>query len=493
MTEPASRRAALPSVVGVFAVAVLGFGVALVQGRIQVGPLPVDAITTLVPLTIVALVPLARRSGTSRLEKLGLLAPLLVFLSLQLVSVAINGFGSDTFATFARYAGYGALMLVVALVTRDRSVRRRLMWIVLTVGAVVSLVGVGSYAQSAVAYVSATGASVASLPSFRITSTFQNANFLGEYLVIVIGAGLALAFAERRWRRALAVAGILVCGLALVLTYTRGSWLALAIAFGVALLAVEARYFWSLLAVGITGASVVPGFLVRLASSFSTEGTAGFRMRLWRIAGRAIAEHPLAGWGPGRFYDAFSATVAAHPELGVGYSMYGAHNSYFTLLAETGLVGGLAFVALVASVVRSGVRAVARATEHVIRLEAAALTAGLGGFALNALTSNSFQHPQPAVFFWLVAGILGGLALEVDATALAGAVAEAKAPGRWAAGSRVLQAIGPARSAISRAWRVSGFARMLLSEPHARATLLEGSLFIRLVFGRSARSEGPVR
>lgn len=493
MTEPVSRRAAVPAVLGVLSVAVLGFGVALIEGRLQVGPLPVDAITTLVPLAIVALVPLARRSGTSGLEKLGLLAPLLAFLALQLVSVAMNGFGSDMLATSARYTGYGALMLIVALVARERATRHWLMWIVLAVGVAVSLIGIGSYVQMALAYLTRTGAGPGSLPSFRITSTFQNANFLGEYLVIVIGAGLALAFAERRGRRVLALAGTLVCGLALVLTYTRGSWLALAIALSVALLAVEARYFWGLVVVGVAGGLVVPGFLPRLASSFSTQGTAGFRMRLWRIAGEAIAEHPLAGWGPGRFYDAFSATVAAHPELGVGYSMYGAHNSYFTLLAETGLIGGLAFLALVASVVRSGVRAVARATEHAVRLEAAALTAGLGGFALNALTSNSFQHPQPAVFFWLVAGLLGGLALEVDALALAGAAAEAKAPGRWVAGSRVVQALAPVRSSMRCAWQASGFARVLLSEPRVRAALLDTSLLVRLVFGRPGRAEEAER
>lgn len=487
MTERAVRHPAIAAVLGVCGVAALVFGVALVQGRIALGPLPLDAVTVLVPLAILALVPLARRSGALGIERLGLLAPLLVFLLLELVSIAANGFGVDTYETFARYAGYGLLMVMIAAVARDGAVRRLLMWLVFGTALAVSAVGIASYVHQVAVFRSAASASVA-IPAIRVVSTFENANFLGEYLVIVLGVALALGLAESGLRRLVAWTGLLPIGLTLVLTYTRGSWLAVAVAFSIALVALGVRYIWSLVAVAGVGAMIVPGAVGRFVSSFSTEGTAGFRLRLWRVAGEAIAERPLMGWGPGRFYDAFSATVREHPELGVGYSMYGAHNSYFTLTTETGVIGGLAFVWLVFSVIRMGLRAVSTAAKA-LRLEAAALSAGLGGFAVNALTSNSFQHPQAALFFWVVAGLLAGLALEVDAAARAGVVREEPAPGRWAASSMVVRALEPLKSFFRGTWDASATRRLLVGEPRGNASAIDGSIAVRLFFGRPREQE----
>ncbi len=492
MSVRADRGRTVPVLLALLGVAVLAFGVALVEGRVTFGPLPLDAVTVLVPVAIVALLPLARRQGMAGVDRLGILAPLAAFLALQAIVIAVNGFGTDMYATFVRYAGYALLLVCIAIVSRQRSVRRWFSWLVFGAGVAVSVVGIVWYVQRLIAFHITAGSTMLSTPAIRVVSTFANANFLGEYLVIVLGVALALALAERGWRRLVAWMGLLLVALCIILTYTRGSWLAVAVAFGIALLVLGARYFWGLVIVGGIGVAVIPGFLARLMSSFSTGGTAGFRLRLWRIAGQAMADRPVFGWGPGRFYDAFTATVIKHPELGVGYLVYGAHNSYYTLMTETGIIGGLAFLVFVLTVVRMGVRVAERAT-RALRFEAVALTAGLAGFAINALTSNSFQHPQAAVFFWIVAGLLGGLALEVGAIPRAEAAIAAAAPGPWVAGSAVVRAFAPLRAALGRAWHASATRSALLGEGRRPVALLEGSAVARLLFGKPPAAEEATR
>lgn len=473
-------------------VAALVAGVAFFPERIPVGLLSMDATTALVPIAIVALVPFVRRRIWERLGQTGLLVVVLAFLALQLVSICASGFGMDTYATFLRYAGYAFLLALTTIAASDRRLRRSCMWLVLAAGALVSANGIVWYVNRIIDGRITLGAQWTELHNIRVISTFQNANFLGEYLLLVIGVGSALALSSRGWRKTCAWICTALAGVALAATYTRGSWLALAVSFGVVLVVMNPRYFWGALTAGVAAGLGVPGVAARLLSSFSTEGSAGFRLSLWRVAGQAIADKPLFGWGPGRFYDAFNATVAAHPELGVGYASYGAHNSYFTLTAETGVFGGLAFLVLIASIVRLGSSAMSRASEHALAVQAAAMTAGLGGFALNALTSNSFQHPQAAMFFWLVAGLLAGLSLEVEVAAGVMPVREEREPGRWAEGSGVVRAIAPLRRAFVTAWSVSASRSVLLGAPRTWEGLVEGSLSARLFFGRPGSREGEV-
>jgi glycosyltransferase involved in cell wall biosynthesis len=220
-------------------------------------------------------------------------------------------------------------------------------------------------------------------------------------------------------------------------------------------------------------AVAVPGVLARLMSVASTDGTGGFRLRLWKIAGAAIADRPLVGWGPGAFYEAFGATVLARPDLGVGYTEYGAHNAYFTLAAETGVLGGVAFVALVAAVVFVGVRGALSVGRGIARAPIAVLAAGLLAFSLNSLTSNSFQHPQATVFFWVVAGLMLGAVYGRGRGVDAGAPAPSLA-GRAFADSLVGRLT--TGDASGGAWRSSRFASALSGVPAAHSQALAASL-----------------
>ena len=74
-------------------------------------------------------------------------------------------------------------------------------------------------------------------------------------------------------------------------------------------------------------------------SSYETEGSAAGRLQAWAAATGMIKEHPLTGVGLGSFLDAFSDFS--------DNKIREAHNTFFQIAGESGLIAGLMYVLLV--------------------------------------------------------------------------------------------------------------------------------------------------
>lgn len=388
---------------GVLAVVAL---VPLLPGRLDIGQLPLDAVTITVPIALLMSAPLLTRLGAAGIPRLGIEAAALAFLGWAVVSSLFAGPSAAVLSTWGRYASYVVLAMVVGAVSAAPARRRVVLWAFVLSSS--TAIGIG-FRQ----YLSPTqGIGMEGLDAVvatRIFSTFENPNFFAEFLVLAFAATLMLVIAERGWTRSVCTVALSAQAIALLLTYTRGSWLALAVGLAVGLTMVNVRLVIPFLVGGAALLPIVPGAVARVVSMFSLEGTASFRLILWRISGLAIQERPLFGAGIGRYYEAFRDVMLTHPEIGMGFLVYGAHNSYFQLTAETGIIGGILFAWMVFEAGRMGLFYNSRITDTRVRLQNAALTAGLVALALNALTSNSFQHPRAAVFFFVLIGLQAGL------------------------------------------------------------------------------------
>lgn len=105
-------------------------------------------------------------------------------------------------------------------------------------------------------------------------------------------------------------------------------------AFGFLLIpALVVAYFWQ------------AGDLMRARADtigeFRTETSASTRLEAWQTASRMIADHPLTGVGLASFGPAF-------PDYS-GYQPREAHNTFFQIAAESGILAGLSYLLLVAS------------------------------------------------------------------------------------------------------------------------------------------------
>lgn len=462
--------------------------VPLVPGRESRAGIPLDTIILTVPIAILLGVPLLTRSGRLSLPRIGIEVPALVFLSWGLVSAAFTGLQTGVIATWVRYGSYVVLVYVVAAVAADATRRRIMLWILAIVGSITVGHGFWQYVNPTT-YIGMQGldTSVAT----RVFASFDNPNFYAEFLVMVFAITLALVFVESGPLRYAAAVLLAAQAMALLLTYTRGSWLALAFGLAIGVMMIDGRLIWPFALGGGAMLPLVPGALSRVMSIFSLEGTASFRLMLWKVAGTAIAEHPVFGVGLGRFYDAFTDAVLTNPNLNIGFLFYGAHQSYFQLAAETGVPGGLAFAWMVFEACRMGGFYNTRMhSELRERLVNAALTAGLIAFAVNALTSNAFQHPRGAVFFFVLIGIQAGVGARFW-TMPAQEGAHVRHPDSVWAHSLVGRGYRALEGALGAMWHTSVSRRFLLREPAGSGELFARSRLVAAVIGDGVADPVP--
>ena len=187
-------------------------------------------------------------------------------------------------------------------------------------------------------------------------------------MALVAAATLAVALVPGTRRRSLARAGCIaaaVAGLAgLVATGSRGGLIALGVT-AIAAVVLADRWRGRVLAVSLAAAAVGVVWFVALSPAGTREhvlsnDTSG-RTTLWLMAERAIAAAPLTGLGNDNFQsDAAQFLVRPGATSAAGYVITTpkvAHNVYLEIWSDLGIVGLTLFLALVATALRSAVRA----------------------------------------------------------------------------------------------------------------------------------------
>jgi tetratricopeptide (TPR) repeat protein/O-antigen ligase len=277
------------------------------------------------------------------------------------------------------YGAYFGLLLVVSGLPMTRARLVRLLSAL--VGWAVVLAGVGFARQLGLA-----GSWLPAYPAAagRLTSTFVNPNHQALYFSVALFVALGLFLRppdhgrrsirrseaerpagslERLPVRVFLVGGILVLGLALVLTLSRGgvaSTVAGVLAMLVLALAGRAGNRATLpILVLVLGLASFAGWvgIGAVTDRFALavrEPAADLRVKIWTTTLRVVSEAPIAGIGLGSFQDGFAPyrPVEVPPDKFVDY----AHNDFLQLLTETGLLGLLiavwTLVALLAFLVR---------------------------------------------------------------------------------------------------------------------------------------------
>jgi O-antigen ligase len=320
------------------------------------------------------------RAGRPRptLKPLGVSLPLAGLALLVLVGAA----GAlDPGAALAQARGLAAAFLLFVLV-RDCALPRRLLpGLLLLCGLVQALVALGQFAlQRAVgldllgelairdpelsgAFVLLDGAGHRWLRAYGLSG---HPNILGGFLASWLGLLLGMlvrpesGFGRRRLLAQAAWALLVPLAAALALTFSRGAWLALAVVLVASGLA-AVRQRWSgpeRRRLGVGALLIVATFLVVLVplhellkgrldpSTNPLEGRSlAERAVEWRLAPALVADRPLLGVGGGNYG---LAARAWHQALLVESPVQPAHDLLLLISAETGLLGGLAWLVLVA-------------------------------------------------------------------------------------------------------------------------------------------------
>ncbi|HDP70072.1 MAG TPA: hypothetical protein ENN38_04595 [Actinobacteria bacterium] len=388
-----------------FALALLIVLVPLVSGRFIFEILPFDAVTVTVAISIISLLFSCFKKERSVFPPTKLDVSVLLFLIVSLMTVFWAYSPPKALATWLRYFGYLILIFVVAYRVRYKRTIEILLSLFVLSATMSCFIGFNQFLTRPGMSIGMQGLSQEIVA--RMAGTYINPNFFGEFLVLAIPIGLALTLALNSTRHRIfcgACTAILL--FSLVLTYTRGSWLGLAVGLVIFALIVEKRLLWF----GVLLSPLVfklPGVASRIVSMFDISGgTVACRLRLWNVVFKIISENFLFGIGIGNYLTAFTHYVFKYPELSVGYVQYGAHNSYLTLLAEVGIFGLLAFLGVIVVIFKLGYCFTRRVKNDKFSVYImGGILASLSAFLVNGFTSNSLLHPRAAVFFWFLAGI----------------------------------------------------------------------------------------
>ncbi|MBN2847854.1 MAG: O-antigen ligase family protein [Coriobacteriia bacterium] len=381
----------------VFAAAALFAAIALKDGVLVVEDSFVGLFhVVLAGSVLAALVRSARGRAPRRLRLEGLewalgLVPLAALLSVP-TSLAPG--------TSALYAARMTMLWVSALVvSRSLDDPRWLRVATLAfVGAAtaVSVIGLAQWATPGFSIGTVFGAGG---PVPRPAGFYIDPNFFATHLVLAALAALWLAGSVRRWWVPVSAAVLMLAVVGL--TLSRAAWVALAV--GLAVLVVIGTRRVRIAVAGVTAAAAAAAVvllgpaaaLARLASVLDVSGNTSNTTRLLmaRSSLAMIADRPVFGTGLEAFGLAYPTYVLPGAEVGVTHP----HQVPLAFVAETGVVGLIALVAVVV-VGALALRTVGRSPSGVGgALAACMLAIGVGSL---------FQYFLYYEVAWLLAGLL---------------------------------------------------------------------------------------
>ena len=239
---------------------------------------------------------------------------------------------------------------------------------------------------------------------FRVPSTLDNPNMLGQYLILAIPLGGAKLLSSKDWGRRIFY--LCCCGLmclCMILTFSRGAWLGLLFAGVVFLVLINPRII--LLAPFLVPLVLLALYFVlpeTVISRFTSIGnlsdnSTSYRVYIWMGTLAMLKDYWLCGIGPGT--EAFNAVYPAYSYNAIVAPH--SHNLFLQMVCDAGICALVVFVILLFVYFRMMCSALKRERDAGSRLLQIAFTSGVCGFMVQAMTDYSFYNYRVMFLFWV--------------------------------------------------------------------------------------------
>lgn len=290
---------------------------------------------------------------------------------------------------------------------RERAVRFT-WWLVLG-GTIAAVYGIMQHWTGADWYRTLTGRELEVRARVQGAGGYAVIGFFSSYLTFAHLMVFPLAAATTRALAGSvpAAAGAVAMLAAIVLSTARGAWIALL--GGVVVLALVGGRRWAvrlvpaaLVVAGLTVA-VSPNLRAQIEPMFTLEGPNAGRVAIYRANLDIVREHPLLGFGFGRYRPHAKPYYEPYPAAD---RKSHAHNNFLHMAAEAGLLGLTAFALLYAMILRLGWEAVRATRGSPVGATAAGAWLGIVAFLLGGLTQYNFGDNEVAVAMWATTAVL---------------------------------------------------------------------------------------
>ena len=229
---------------------------------------------------------------------------------------------------------------------------------------------------------------------------------------------------EQPWTRTVSIVILVILSVAIVLSYTRASWVGLLAAF-VCWMAFVIRIKTALV-YGMIAAALLLFILfrsqlmmelekndkksstdmrehVQSIGNVSNDASNVERLNRWSSALRMFADRPLTGFGPGTYMFAY-APYQKYSERSIISTNFGevggSHSEYLGPLAEQGLFGSLLIIAVIAATVIAASNTYKRLRNGPIRALNKALLLGLVTYYVHGILNYFLDTDKLSVPFW---------------------------------------------------------------------------------------------
>ncbi len=319
----------------------------------------------------------------------------------------------------------GTIALIIAVVLKNKDSLRLAIWTLLIVGIFLGTLSViqfalGTYTNDYGGYALATLSNISGQTNdYRIGGPTGDPNYYAQMMLVLVPMALDRLWSERQAvLRILAAWALGVCTLTVLLTYSRGGFIALMVVIIASLVTFyrgQIRYVLAVAVVGLlvinvlpsqfkdrisTLAQILPGFT---NTTGSVDSSIRGRTSEMIVAVQMFADHPLLGVGVGNYPPLYQKYAQ---KLGMEFrsEIRQAHDLYLEVASETGLLGLFSFLLMLWGISKSiwdAQRSLAKKGLTSLSHMVAAYGFGFLGYLVAAL----FIHNAYPRIFWVIVGV----------------------------------------------------------------------------------------
>ena len=236
--------------------------------------------------------------------------------------------------------------------------------------------------------------------SFRVASTLDNPNMLGQYFILMIPLGGAGLLGAKSWEKRLfyfiCCALMTVC---ILLTFSRGAWLGLLFAGIFFVLMLNPRLILLAPVALVALYFLLPDTIISRFSSIGdmSDNSTSYRVYIWMGTLAMLKDYWLSGIGPG--VDAFNLVYPAYSYNSIVAPH--AHNLFLQIVCDAGICALVVFILMGFHYTRTLAAAIRAERDTQSRLLQIALLSGVAGFMVQAMTDYSFYNYRVMFLFWV--------------------------------------------------------------------------------------------
>ncbi len=258
--------------------------------------------------------------------------------------------------------------------------------------------------------------------SWRTRGTFQHESYFGHYLITLIPIAIRLfMFYRPKNKNDVKIYGAItvISVLALFTNFVRGPWISFAVAVSFMIIyslfrkKFRPKMYWPIAIVLVFMAAFFVRYLPKILSQFDPEGgrmvSADIRLPLIRVSQRMIAANPIFGVGMGNYQLHCADYVVEEKDLpdvqNEQLKWDIVHNTFFLLMAETGVLGGLMFIVFIIFIFRRGKQVTKSSNPYFFNLAVGIIT-GFSALMIAFQNSPDYRIHQINVITWLISGLI---------------------------------------------------------------------------------------